>query len=45
MQILSGELASGCDNEVQNTEVLEEFLLHVRKGGEVCLSVSEDVQS
>ena len=40
-----GRAASGCDNKVQNTEVLGEFLPHVRKGGEVCLSVSVDVQS
>ena len=45
MQILLEELASGCDNEVRYTEVLGEFLPQVRKGGEVCLSVSVDVQS
>ena len=45
MQILLEEPASGCDNKVRNTEVLGEFQPQVSKGGEVCLSVSVDVQS
>ena len=40
-----GRAASGCDNKVQDTEVLGEFQPQVRKGGEVCGSVSVDVQS
>ena len=45
MQILLEEPASGCDNKVQDTQVLGEFLPHVRKGGEVCGSVGVDVWS
>ena len=34
---------SGCDNKVQDTQVLGEFQPQVGKGGEVCGSVGVDV--
>ena len=40
-----GRAASGCDNKVQDTQVLGEFQPQLSNGGEVCGSVSEDVQS
>ena len=38
-----GRAASGCDNKVQDTQVLGEFQPLVSKGGEVCGSVGVDV--
>ena len=38
-----GRAASGCDNKVQNTQVLGEFQPQVSKEGEVCGSGSVDV--
>ena len=38
-----GRAASGCDNKVQDTQVLGEFQPQLIKGGEVCGSVGVDV--